>query len=559
MKTTTVLLIILVFLSSCSRNKELEALFLHADSLMEEHPDSALRLLTLPPEEIKEFSKKECARYALLLARATDKNQLSLLPCDSLLDVALHYYGNDEKERATAFLYKGRLEAEMNSTEEAIAHLQDGLMILANFPKEIETRRILLSSLGNLYYKANYYEEAIKIYRKLEKYCITNKDKFIALHAISSYYCIKNEEDSTILTQRKALDYAILSRDSTLIASSLLSLSLDYYEFGKLDSSLYYARKAIEKMPQIEGKGRYYYNLGSLLLETGSNDSAIYYINKSMEDISFDAKYLCLNSLSKLEKEKGNYKAATRYLEDCIYILDSITVAEQSTKTQQLIYGHKTKMHVREEQIRGQRIQSIIIINALIVFFLIILIYQNRINQKKRQQLFYQQAFEQTKNKLSSLQTTINDNQAIINLLKKKSCDLEEEYKIKNEQIALREQTIAKLQKEKLELRHWLFTQSDIYRKANSLFNQKVTDKRDIKVLTSPEQRKLKDTIFSIYAEYADILHQKYPKLTEEDILLLCLQEAKLAPKAIAICFGYSDTHAINQRKSRIKQRMNEA
>ena len=50
---------------------------------MDEYPDSVLQLLNIQPEEIEDFSDKECARYALLLARATDKCKLSLLPCDS--------------------------------------------------------------------------------------------------------------------------------------------------------------------------------------------------------------------------------------------------------------------------------------------------------------------------------------------------------------------------------------------------------------------------------------------------------------------------------------------
>ena len=174
---------------------------------MDEYPDSVLQLLNIQPEEIEDFSDKECARYALLLARATDKCEQSLLPCDSLLNIALEYYDDEEKERAVALLYKGRLEVEMNSTEDAIVHLQEGLTILTNFPKEIETRRITLSTLGNLYYKAKYYEEAMKIYRDLYKHCTTDKDKFIALYAMSSYYCMTNKEDSTIITQQKALKY----------------------------------------------------------------------------------------------------------------------------------------------------------------------------------------------------------------------------------------------------------------------------------------------------------------------------------------------------------------
>ena len=52
---------------------------------------SALRLLEALPATT-ELTRRESARYALLLAQATDKCENPLLPCDSLLDVALDYY-----------------------------------------------------------------------------------------------------------------------------------------------------------------------------------------------------------------------------------------------------------------------------------------------------------------------------------------------------------------------------------------------------------------------------------------------------------------------------------
>ena len=89
-----------------------EALLNNADSLLTANPDSALRLLEALPATT-ELTRRESARYALLLAQATDKCEKPLLPCDSLLDVALDYYDDDERERAVALLYKGRLEVEM--------------------------------------------------------------------------------------------------------------------------------------------------------------------------------------------------------------------------------------------------------------------------------------------------------------------------------------------------------------------------------------------------------------------------------------------------------------
>ena len=559
LKITTALLTVLLLLSSCSHKSETGTLFSHADALMEEYPDSPLRLLDLPPEEIEELSDKECARYALLLARATDKCKLSLLPCDSLLNVAFKYYDDDEKEKAVALLYKGRLAVEMEKVKEAISYLQEGLTIIQNFPKELKTKNLLLSSLGNTYFDAGYYDESIGVYEAMYQCCTTNLDKSIALNNISTYYCLIDEKDSTLMFQRKALNYAIASGDSLQIAMSKHNLSLEFDGFDELDSALYYAQKALIELPQKENHGNYYFNLGDLLLKTGGNkDSARYYLNKSLEDIPIEGKTSCLKSLYNLEKENGDYKTANIYLEKQSAIIDSLYHMEQSTKIQQLIYKYNTKMQVREEQIRGNRIVRSTIAGFIFVCLLIIIIYQNRINRKKQLQRQYEQSLEQTLNKLSSLEATIENNQLMIGLLQQERNNLRQEHENKEQQIKEREQAISDLKKEKQKLLNWLFIQSSIYKKVITLSKQIVSDKKEMKVLTTVEQEQLKNTIFEIYNDNISFLHKNYPKLTESDLLFLCLQETSLEPLSIAICFGYSDTHPLNQKKYKIKERMNE-
>ena len=542
---------------TCSSRERTETSFLQAESLLEEHPDSALQLLqTLPA--LQKLSHKESARYALLLARATDKCEKSLLPCDSLLNLALNYYDNDEKERAVALLYKGRLEIEINSTKEAIAHLQEALTILKDYPKEIEIKRHTLSSLGNTYYRTSFFEEAIKAYQELYKYCITDKDKYIALNDISSYYCMTDNKDSTITTQHKALEYAIASKDSSMIAISKLNLSVYYDEFEELDSALYHAYSALQWFPSGKVPGNLYGHLGTLLFEKGDNpDSAIYYLNKNIENTTdITGKAAALLSLYDIEKEQGNYKAASAYLEEHVEILDSMYSTEQYSELQQLINKYNIKIHIREEQIKEQHRLQLIITLFIFCCLLIILFYQYHINKRKRIQLIYQQNLKQTQYKLSSMQTIIEDNQSIISLLQEEQRNLKQDQANKIDEIQERESTIERLRQEKHELRNWLFTQSDIYKRIIALSKQKVSDKKAMKVLTNAELKKLQKIIFEIYADYISYLQKKYPKLTEEDILYLCLNEAKLQPLTIALCFGYNNTHPINQRKLRIKERM---
>ncbi len=559
LKITTALLTVLLLLSSCSHNSETGTLFSHADAIMEEYPDSALRLLDLPPEEIEELSDKECARYALLLARATDKCKLSLFDCDSLLNVALRNYDDDEKEKAVALLYKGRLAVEIEKKEEAISYFQEGLTIIQNFPKALKIKKLLLSSLGNIYFDAGYYDESIGMYKALYQCCTTELDKSMALNNISTYYCIIDEEDSTLMIQRKALNYAIASGDSLQIAMSKHNLSLEFDGFDELDSALYYAQSALRILPQKENHGIYYSNLGNILLKTGRNkDSALYYLTEALEDIPIEGKISCLKSLYNLEKENRDYETANIYLEEHSAIIDSLYCIEQSSEMQQLIYEYNTKMRVQEEQFKGKRIIQYTTAGFIIVCLLIILIYQNRINRKKRLQLQYEQSLEQTQNKLSALETTIENNQLMITLLQQKQSDLKQEHENKKQQIEEREHAIACLKKEKQQLIDWLFAQSSIYKRVITLSEQTATNKKQMKALTTTEQEQLKKTVFGIYKSYISFLHNEYPKLTENDQLLLCLQETSLDPLSIAICFGYTDTHPLNQKKYRLKERMSE-
>ena len=89
-----------------------------------------------------------------------------------------------------------------------------------------------------------------------------------------------------------------------------------------------------------------------MLYERGENkDSAIYYLNKNLEDTkNIAGRGAALLSLYDIEKDLGNYKAASAYLEEHVEILDSMYSTEQYSELQQLINKYNIKIHIREEQ-----------------------------------------------------------------------------------------------------------------------------------------------------------------------------------------------------------------
>lgn len=548
-----------LFAACLPPNREAECVFAQADSLMELRPDSALHLLKALPATQK-LSRRERTRYALLLASATDKCEQPLLPCDSLLDIALDYYDDDQRERAVALLYKGRLEVEMEQSERAIGFFLEGLGIIEKYPEDMETKRHLLSSLGNEYYNARLYEKAGEAYKKLYKYCFTDKDKAIALNGIASYYNITDKTDSALLSMHKALEYALIAKDSSIIALSAHNLSNKYVFIDKYDTALHYAKESLQWLPKNKKRLKYYENIGDIFFAKGDIDSTTYYINKSLEDsinFNLNEKAITLLKLSSIKEEQKDYQASNKLLNQFIEIADSIYFSEQSTKIQQLIHQYDIKQKIDQEQRRSKELLKNVTGGFLIFCLVIIVFYQYRINKRDKQKVINEAKLRQAQERYVNLQHSIDESQRIITLLQKEHSDFAQETEAYKREITERETDIEKLKTEKEELRNWLFKQSSIYKKITKLAEQKVANKKELIVLTNSEQKKLKEVVMDIYADYISNTKAQYPSLTDEDLLYLCLEKVGFSNQTISLCFGNTDTHALAQRKYRIKERMN--
>ena len=555
MKYILQLLFFFLLATSCSGGRQLGETLAKAESLLNTAPDSALHLLQSVPHASLS-SRKAAARYGLLLARATDKSVQSLLPCDSLLHVALQHYKKDTPQRATALIYQGRLEIEMNQSESALAHLQEALAILQAFPEEKEMKRLVTSSLGDLYFDLCHYDEAYAVYQELYDVCETDVDKSIALNNISLYHCIVGDHSMANSVQKDALKYAYQANDSNMMATSEFHASIEYYQIGEMDSALVHAKRALTANNQKEAEPRYTQNIGEIYLAKREHlDSAMYYLNKESYSNPQDI-IISLHRMYEVEKLKGNFQQANSYLEEYTEITDSIYGQERNTEIQQLINQFNTKIRLREEQIKNEREKTYIIFLFILCCIVIVIYYSHRINKKKTQEKIFRQNLKAAHEKEEVLQRTINDNKHFIAVLQKDNSNLKLSHEERLKEIQEREETIDMLNHEKLALRTWLFSQSKIYKRIEILASQSFNNKDAVKVLTLREQAELKKVVFEIYADFIASLKAGHHKLTDDDLLYLALCEVGYDTQTIALCFGFTNTHPINQRKFRLKERM---
>lgn len=518
------------------------------DSLLEMKPDSALTILKNISvlEDLPEVDK---AYYALLLAEATDKNKLPLLPCDSLLNFVLDYYGDDDREKAVALMYKGRLLAEMDDEKAAIEMNLKALEILQDYPVDTKYRRLIYSALGLWYGNCGLNDKALEVLHQSLHYSFDAKDTAIAYINIGYIYGMRNMQDSAITYQRKAVKYAMRSKDRSMILTSWHNLSICYRHFENVDSAVVYAYKVLQHLSYGNGKADAYYNMGDLYVDLEQYDSARHYLEKSL--FLSPSRSIPYWSFAVMEAELGNFKSAYHYLDTFVMVQDSLDNSELLTEVQHLVYKHQTELRVKDEQIKSKRIIRWIVFVSIIICFVVALIYQRWINKKNNQQALYRQALQYADEKQNVMQQRIEENESALALLQdRENQNLDE--------IAQKEQLITQLKKEKLALRTWLFQQTSIYKKVMSLSDQQQVNKKIRKVMAAAELDKLKKTTFEIYADYISPLQAQYSQLTEDDLLVLCLQEAGISPLAISLCFGHTDTVALNQRKSRLKKKMSE-
>ena len=518
------------------------------DSLLEMKPDSALTILK-NISVLEDLPAVDKAYYALLLAEATDKNKLPLLPCDSLLNFALDYYGDDDREKAVALMYKGRLLAEMDDEKAAIEMNLKALEILQDYPVDTKYRRLIYSALGLWYGNCGLNDKALEVLHQSLHYSFDAKDTAIAYINIGYIYGMRNMQDSAITYQRKAVKYAMRSKDRSMILTSWHNLSICYRHFENVDSAVVYAHKVLQHLSYGNGKADAYYNMGDLYVDLEQYDSARHYLEKSL--FLSPSRSIPYWSLAVMEAELGNFKSAYHYLDTFVMVQDSLDNSEQLTEVQHLVYKHQTELRVKDEQIKSKRIIRWIVFVSVIICFVVALIYQRWINKKNNQQALYRQALQYADEKQNVMQQRIEENESALALLQdRENQNLDE--------IAQKEQLITQLKKEKLALRTWLFQQTSIYKKVMSLSDQQQVNKKIRKVMAAAELDKLKKTTFEIYADYISPLQAQYSQLTEDDLLVLCLQEAGISPLAISLCFGHTDTVALNQRKSRLKKKMSE-
>ena len=377
-KTSPSVLLLLACCMLAACNTSIERQLDRAELLLDNHPDSALSILSqIRKKDL--VGKRTLAHYALLKSAALDKNYIDT-DNDSLIHFALDYYqrNGSSYDRMRALYYSGIVKKNAKDYAAAVVYF-DKAEQEASKLKNYHYLGLIHRNMGNVFNATNNHNEAIRQTRQAIQEFLNNKDTLYANYAkyslAVSYLQEGHQWDSCRLLLNEVRR---LKGHKSLHNQASLRLAYSYVaKRDSLERAIELYRNYPKSLFWIIDYG--YYALAFAFL--GQKDSAAkwmsigYQASKNKKDI---AK---LNSLLfRIDSLDNNYQSALRKVSNAMTVQDSVTrvLLQQSLSiAQKDYYQHENAL--KKAHLQKQRIAFTTgCVILLLIFFGLSLFMQSR-------------------------------------------------------------------------------------------------------------------------------------------------------------------------------------
>lgn len=434
-----ILLLLVCCMANCSNQRQKETLD-RAESLMEAHPDSALIIL----EGIKKSelaSKKEHARYALLMSMALDKNFIDTTKFD-VLQPAIDYYlkSGNPTEKLRTYYYQGVIFLNKGDRENALNSFVKGVHISNESEDSLTTARLLVAQGGlyNEFYEfdsyARLYLEAAAIYKSLS---IKDSEFDCLLNALNGSILIENQHQCDSILNLLTKFNSLNPTQEHGIQRQQLSYALKFGSKDEIKNLIHIQERNLNSQTDI-------LNLALAYIQTGDYEKA----NNSLDYVitcgqPYDTiRYLSI-SVPTLEG-CGRYKEALDKYKQFCHKQDSINLIKFEQQVKTVEEKHQIELKAQQDA----RKNTIIIwscIGGIIFLVLIVVILFLLFRSNKTQKDL---AIEKAKNtELENKQLKTDNDMA---LQKARITELENEQLKSDKDMALQKARITELENEQL-------------------------------------------------------------------------------------------------------------
>lgn len=563
----------------------------HAESVMFDHPDSALHILEDMPMPSARWDKENHALWCLLVTQAQYK-QVMKIPSDSLVRIAYDYYKptDNARRKAMSALYMGGVNYNLGNVEESVRFYLEAKTEMEK-TNDYKLGYLVMSGLSNIYLYRDITTYALKACAQAYDYAVKDSNKRYQMSSLLFFarcYCLLDKLDIAEQKYKQCSAIALELGKKNFYDIAMQDLAALYKNSHRYTESLLIL-KSLPFNPQVSLLfGQNYLLLNQL-------DSANYYLKKSLYTDNIYTKRTAYIGLYKLAEYPVYQKNMKTYCDSLLFYTDSVMSLDKG----KVIIAYKEKydhqkliteqQRLKLEKADAQRMLFIITICLIVVIAVVAYFYQKRLVRKEttirkqseqlqdymlqlheyetqlmqnnrymeelREQLSshdndsderheQQEQMERLEAENSRLQTTIQDLQKRIG-----------EYSSRLSEARKDVEQLRSLSEESLKLKERERRLTDYVVDNHRLVAELRTRSR---VLSESEWQELTQLCESTWGDFIHRLLAFCPQLTEQELRLCLLIRLRFGNAQLAAIFAVSPA-SISQKKFRLKKHLSES
>lgn len=563
----------------------------HAESVMFDHPDSALHILEDMPMPSARRDKENHALWCLLVTQAQYKRMMKI-PSDSLVRIAYDYYKptDNARRKAMSALYMGDINYELRNIEEAMQYYLEGKTEVEK-TDDYKTGYLVMVSLCRLYLYRDFADYALEACRKAYDYAVKDSNKryqLASLKFMARCYCISDSLSKAIDTYHKCSELTLELELENYYYDIQSEIALVYKNKGDIEKSLEIIKSFPIKYQPALLTGKNYYLLGQ-------QDSAYIYLNEALKTYNIYTKASAYEYLYKLADTPQYRKYLKTYCDSLLFYNDSIIAID---KGKEIIaykekYDHQKliteQQRLKLEKADAQRMMFIITICLIVAIAVVAYLYQKRLVRKETTIRKQSEQLQDYMLQLHEYETRLMQNNRYMEELKEQLSGQEmnsEELHEYREQIDSLQVENSRLSEKINSLQHHINDYSSKLDKArreadkfrnlseeNLYLKQRervladyVADndrlvkelREKCRVLENKEWEALEDVCESVYSNFITRLQSFCPTLTKQELHLCVLIRLRFGNAQLATIFAVSPA-SISQKKFRLKKHISES
>lgn len=563
----------------------------HAESVMFDHPDSALHILEDMPMPSARRDKENHALWCLLVTQAQYKRMMKI-PSDSLVRIAYDYYKptDNARRKAMSALYMGDINYELRNIEEAMQYYLEGKTEVKK-TDDYKTGYLVMVSLCRLYLYRDFADYALEACRKAYDYAVKDSNKryqLASLKFMARCYCISDSLSKAIDTYHKCSELTLELELENYYYDIQSEIALVYKNKGDIEKSLEIIKSFPIKYQPALLTGKNYYLLGQ-------QDSAYIYLNEALKTYNIYTKASAYEYLYKLADTPQYRKYLKTYCDSLLFYNDSIIAID---KGKEIIaykekYDHQKliteQQRLKLEKADAQRMMFIITICLIVAIAVVAYLYQKRLVRKETTIRKQSEQLQDYMLQLHEYETRLMQNNRYMEELKEQLSSQEmnseelHEYreqidslqvengrlseKINSLQLHINDYSskLDKARREADKFRSISEENLNLKQRERMLADYVADNDRLVKelrekcrVLENKEWKALEDVCESVYGNFITRLQSFCPTLTKQELHLCVLIRLRFGNAQLATIFAVSPA-SISQKKFRLKKHISES